>query len=55
MKYLFLFSIFLLSVPMLFAQTNKAKELVSKMTLEEKAKLVVGNGFRMPGAPPRGR
>src|SRR5665647_1677826 len=27
----------------------KAKELVGKMTLEEKAKLVVGNGFHMPG------
>jgi len=27
----------------------KTKELVGKMTLEEKAKLVVGNGFHMPG------
>ncbi|MEO7121174.1 MAG: glycoside hydrolase family 3 C-terminal domain-containing protein [Ginsengibacter sp.] len=32
----------------------KAKELVKKMTLEEKAKLVVGNGFRMPGAKTSG-
>ncbi|MEP6950586.1 MAG: glycoside hydrolase family 3 C-terminal domain-containing protein [Ginsengibacter sp.] len=28
----------------------KVKKLVGKMTLEEKAKLVVGNGFHMPGA-----
>ena len=27
----------------------KAKELVGKMTLEEKTKLVIGNGFHMPG------
>ncbi|HET6994836.1 MAG TPA: glycoside hydrolase family 3 C-terminal domain-containing protein [Chitinophagaceae bacterium] len=32
-----------------FAQTNKAKELVSKMTLEEKAALVVGMGMNIPG------
>ncbi len=31
---------------------NSLKEVVSAMTLEEKAKLVVGMGFRMPGMPP---
>ncbi len=32
------------------AQINtSAKSIVAKMTLEEKAKLVVGNGFHMPG------
>ncbi len=41
----------------LSAQPNnsaKSKELVSKMTLEEKAKLVVGNGFKLPGIQPQG-
>jgi beta-glucosidase len=32
----------------------KAKEIVGKMTLEQKAELVVGNGFRMPGARSQG-
>ena len=32
----------------------KAKEIVGKMTLEQKAELVVGNGFRMPGMKPQG-
>src|ERR1043166_5629924 len=45
------------------AQTSKAlpqlgknsnKEVIAAMTLEEKAKLVVGNGFRMPGQKPQG-
>jgi beta-glucosidase len=45
------------------AQTNKGlpqlgensiKEVIAAMTLEEKAKLVVGNGFRMPGTTPQG-
>lgn len=39
------------------AQKNdaaKAKEIVGKMTLEQKAELVVGNGFRMPGMKPQG-
>ena len=31
---------------------NSLKDIVSAMTLEEKAKLVVGMGFRMPAAPP---
>lgn len=44
---LLFFSILLVSVT--FAQTNKAKELVSKMTLEEKANLVVGMGMNIPG------
>lgn len=39
----------------LSAQTHSsAKVIVSKMTLEEKAKLVVGNGFHMPGMQPQG-
>jgi len=29
-------------------------EVIKAMTLEEKTKLVVGNGFRMPGASPQG-
>src|SRR5438105_10891860 len=55
----------LLVVPGLFmaAQTQRAlpqlgkepiKQVIAAMTLEEKAKLVVGNGFRMPGARPQG-
>ena len=40
---------------MLSVQTHSsAKVIVSKMTLEEKAKLVVGNGFHMPGMQPQG-
>lgn len=37
-------------------QLGKAplKEIIKAMTLEEKTKLVVGNGFRMPGATPQG-
>ncbi|MDB5136868.1 MAG: beta-glucosidase, partial [Mucilaginibacter sp.] len=31
---------------------NSVKEVVKAMTLEEKAKLVVGMGFKMPGMPP---
>lgn len=39
----------------LSAQTNSsAKVIVSKMTLEEKAKLVVGNGFHMPAMQSQG-
>src|SRR5689334_5854208 len=33
---------------------NSNKEVIAAMTLEEKAKLVVGNGFRMPGQRPQG-
>lgn len=32
----------------------KAKEIVGKMTLEQKAELVVGNGFHMPGIKSQG-
>ena len=32
----------------------RAREIVGKMTLEQKAELVVGNGFHMPGAKPQG-
>lgn len=49
MKSLLFFSFLLLSVFPAFSQTNKAKELVSKMTLEEKASLVAGMGMNMPG------
>jgi beta-glucosidase len=41
------FFVFLTSAA--FTQTNKAKELVAKMTLEEKASLVVGMGMNIPG------
>ena len=33
---------------------NSNKDVIAAMTLEEKAKLVVGNGFRMPGTKPQG-
>jgi beta-glucosidase len=52
----FLFFIVSLCVNKLAAQNtpqlgkNSVKEVVAAMTLEEKAKLVVGNGFNMPGA-----
>jgi beta-glucosidase len=57
MKKLITYLLSLLITYNLSAQTynsSKAKELVGKMTLEEKAKLVVGNGFHMPGAKPQG-
>ena len=49
MKSLILNLITLLFVSSLFAQTNKAKDLVSKMTLDEKVNLVVGMGLNIPG------
>jgi beta-glucosidase len=49
MKSLLLLSLFLLFISSASTQTNKAKELVSKMTLEEKTKLVVGMGMNIPG------
>jgi beta-glucosidase len=33
-------------------RTNNVKQIVAAMTLEEKSKLVVGMGFKMPGVPP---
>src|SRR6185437_3134685 len=32
--------------------TSSVKQVVAAMTLQDKAKLVVGMGFRMPGMPP---
>jgi beta-glucosidase len=49
MKYILFLSISLLLVPVVFSQTNKSKELVSKMTTEEKVNLVVGMGMSLPG------
>ena len=33
---------------------NSVKEIIAAMTLEEKAKFLVGNGFKMPGQKPPG-
>lgn len=33
---------------------DPVKQVIAAMTLEEKAKFLVGNGFRMPGARPQG-
>ncbi len=61
--FLFLLSGPFLPVIFLSAQTNKPlpqlgkapiKEVIAAMTTEEKTKLVVGNGFRMPGITPQG-
>ena len=49
MKYLLFPSLLLLSGSSAFTQTSKARELVSKMTLEEKINLVVGMGMSLPG------
>jgi beta-glucosidase len=55
MKEIITFLVVMLIVFTLSAQTNNSvKVIVSKMTLEEKAKLVVGNGFHMPGLQPQG-
>jgi beta-glucosidase len=60
---LFLTVFMLVAVKFISAQTEKAlpqlgknsnKEVIAAMTLEEKAKILVGNGFRMPGARPQG-
>jgi beta-glucosidase len=60
---LFLLAVLFLPVLFLSAQPGKPlpqlgkasiKEVIGAMTLEEKAKLVVGNGFRMPGTRPQG-
>jgi beta-glucosidase len=55
--YLFLISINLFAAAT--AQTpqlgkNSVKEVIAAMTLEEKVKLLVGNGFKMPGMNPPG-
>lgn len=52
MKKIFLFFIMIFFVFATQAQSGlsaKAKQLVSKMTLEEKAKFVVGTGMKLPG------
>jgi len=49
MKSFFLSLLFILFISFTFAQSNKAKALVSKMTLEEKVSLVVGMGMNIPG------
>lgn len=51
--------LFLLCSVVIKAQTpqlgkSSIKDVIAAMTLEEKAKLVVGNGFSMPGAKPNG-
>ena len=57
MKKSLAFIIVLFSFSQLSAQNSnaaKAKEIVGKMTLEQKSELVVGNGFRMPGMKSQG-
>lgn len=57
MKKTLAFIIVLFIFSQLSAQNSnaaKAKETVGKMTLEQKAELVVGNGFRMPGMKSNG-
>ncbi len=57
MKRIFVSALVLFAYSHLSAQSNnaaKAKEIVGKMTLEQKAELVVGNGFHMPGMKPQG-
>ncbi|MBL7722855.1 MAG: glycoside hydrolase family 3 C-terminal domain-containing protein [Chitinophagaceae bacterium] len=49
MKCFVSFSLSFLFISTLSAQTNKAKELVSRMTLDEKVNLVVGMGMEIPG------
>ncbi|MCW3093193.1 MAG: Beta-glucosidase [Ferruginibacter sp.] len=59
MKNVYLFFISINLFMGAFAQTpqlgkNSMKEVIAAMTLEEKAKLCVGNGFKMPGLNPPG-
>src|SRR5665647_1364505 len=55
MKKIITYLLVMMIASRLSAQTHSsAKVIVSKMTLEEKAKLVVGNGFHMPGMQPQG-
>lgn len=55
MKQIIFLSLIAFTPAVFFAQdtnTAKAKELVSKMTLDEKASLVVGLGMKLPGLNP---
>ncbi len=54
MKYLLLLSTSLLIFSALLSQSQKAKDLVSKMTSEEKVNLVVGMGMNIPGVSQNG-
>ena len=53
MKSIFIFSAALFLIPSVIRSqnnnTNKSKEIVSKMTLEEKVNLVIGMGMNIPG------
>ena len=53
MKSILIFSAFLFLIPSLLRSQNsnmlKSKEIVSKMTLEEKVNLVIGMGMNIPG------
>ena len=58
MKYTFFLCSSLLLATAAMAQSPemraKAKAIIAKMTLEEKTKFVVGNGFSLPGMKPQG-
>jgi beta-glucosidase len=49
MKYVFLLATCLMIISAAFSQSTKAKDLVKKMTQEEKVNLVVGMGMNIPG------